>query len=971
MRVFTISVITVGLACLFVAATVRAAVDSEAGDGVQGSAVELGLPFQDHAILQRGKKAPVWGWSKPGMKVTVEFAGQSKTATADRHGKWMLELDPLTASARPAEMVIRADGDDSVILKDILVGEVWHASGQSNMEWLAGRSLCADLARELARADEEAPIRELRSDTVSALYPQTRGTSEQGWKTINSASGFSALSLAFANELYQELNVPIGILLTSHSNTRIEAFAQRDAIEAHPELQTDAKLVHDGDVTTAQGRAAFEQFYHDLAAWQTESAQLGFPLERPLKRPNLPGIAGMWRGPTQFFNGKIAPVIPYAIRGSIWCQGTSNSGDSRIYAARMEALVKGWRAAWGMPEMPFYFTQMQCYGDTDPNTVGFADIRQAQHLFFTNHRDHVGMVVQTDLNPANSGAIHYQNKLHPGMRLARWALANEYGRNIAYTGPIYSGYQVEGDKVIVSFEPESLFGGLMVGSKGQEQDRSIPGKYVEPAQPTPGQKLTHFRLCGGDKQWHAADAVIAGDTVVVCSPKVPEPVGVQYAYSASPINSNLYNKAGLPATPFAAVDGKLIFVFETEDERNAALEEKYARYIDPDYPILQVVEYLRDGAVIQRNEPIQVWGHANQGVELTVALGEVAKSVVADERQRWTVTFPARKASTKPITLTVHSSHGHSRTVNDILVGDVWFLTGSTMLSSEWAYNQRDRQAEQPAAMPLVREFKRNTKASQSATPRKRRFETGGGKYRSHWLSADWSKDGHGVTMFAYHFAKALDRPDVPQGFITMSSGQGGRQPLMASPLSWTSYAGVAGVTRPTFRKRLEALQLQDPASGIARKTTAKYVDALKACERTIMDLSQQGADMSTAPRAFPAFPSASEVIDVEPDMIPTHAYNWCVSPFTPMAVSGVIWMPDANNIGHTPADYAAELEVYAGSLPGTYGQEHVQFLYAQPAGSLVDGITAPSIPGAKQVTIEVWPKSLKELATQLGQLAK
>lgn len=968
MRRFSIAVFTLGLACVFAVVNIAAGADSDAKSGSGELAIELGLPFQDHAILQRGVKAPVWGWSKLGTKVTVEFAGQAKSATADQYGKWMLELDPLTANAQPAEMVIRTDGGDSITLKDILVGEVWHASGQSNMEWLAGKSMCADLARELASAD--VPIRELRTDTVSALYPQTRGTSEQGWKTNNSASGFSALSLAFANELYQELEVPVGILLTSHSNTRIEAFTERKAIETHSELKSDAEKIHAGDVTTVQGQAAFEQFYRDLAAWQDEATQLGFPLERSPNRPELPGIAGSWRGPTQFFNGKIAPVIPYAIRGSIWCQGTSNSGDSRLYAARMEALVNGWRAAWGMPEMPFYFTQMQCYGNPDPNNVGFADIRQAQHLFFRNNRQHIGMVVQTDLNPAGPGNIHYQNKLHPGMRLARWALAHEYGRDIAFTGPIYSGYEVEGDKVVVSFEPESLFGGLMVGSKGQEQDHRS-GKYVEPAQPTPGQKLTHFRLCGADKQWHAADAVIQGDTVVVHSPQVAEPVGVQYAYSASPINSNLYNQAGLPATPFAAINGKLIFEYETEAEQIAALEAKYARYIDPDYPIFQVVEYFRDGAVIQRDQPIQVWGHANQGVEVEVTLGDVTKSTVADERQQWSVTFPARKASTEPITLTAQSSHGHSRTVNNILVGDVWFLTGSTLLRSEGAYNQRDQAAKQPAAMPLVREFKMNTKASWSATPRKRQFETGGGKYRSHWLSADWSKEGQGVTMFAYHFAKALNRPDVPQGFITVSSGQGGRGAFMASPLSWTSYAGVAEVAHPPFQKRLEALRLQDPASAIARKTTAKYVDALKACQRTIVEVSKEGADMAAAPVSFPSFPEASEVIDVEPDMIPTYAYNWCVSPFTPMGVAGVVWVPDANNIGHTPADYGAELEVYARSLPGTYGQNRLPFLYAQPSSSLVDGITAPSIPGAKQVTFDEWPKSLQELAAQLGQLAK
>ena len=248
-------------------------------------------------------------------------------------------------------------------------------------------------------------------------------------------------------------------------------------------------------------------------------------------------------------------MVPYAIRGAIWCQGTSNSGDGRIYAARMEALVKGWSDAWGMPDMPFYFTQMQCYGSPDPDNVGFADIRQVQHLFFQNNRKNVGMVVQSDLNSARPQGIHYFNKLHPGMRLARWALAKDYGKAIAYTGPIFSGYEVKGRTVTVRFEKDSLFGGLMVGSKGMAKDYREPGKFVEPARPTPNDSLNHFRLCGADKKWHAAEAKIVGDTVVVTSAKVPAPIGVQYAYSAVPENSNLYNQAGLPATPFVMIDG--------------------------------------------------------------------------------------------------------------------------------------------------------------------------------------------------------------------------------------------------------------------------------------------------------------------------------------------------------------------------------------------------------------------------------
>ncbi len=928
-------------------------------------ALELGLPFADNAILQRATPVPVWGWSKPGLNVTVEFATQKVSAMAGDDGGWQVKLQPLHASNEPAGMVITDSEGHKVELKNLLVGEVWHASGQSNMEWVASSSLCSSLAQELAKAKDEVPIREMRTDTVSALYPQKRGTSEAGWKTSRGASGFSALALSFAHELHRELKVPIGILRTSHSNTRIEAFTERKAIEAHPALKVDVDLMHDGDVSTKQGLAAFEKYYTDLEAWQKASAVLGFPVEKPLKRPELPGIAGQWRGPSQFFNGKISPVVPYAIRGSLWCQGESNSDDGRLYAARLEALVRGWRQAWGMPEMPFYFTQMQNYGTADAADVGLADVRQAQHLFFTNNRAHVGMVVQTDLNPASPGNIHYQNKLHPGMRLARWALAKDYGREIPYTGPIFEKYTVEGNKVIVAFEKSSLCGGLMPGSKGLEKEMKEPGKFVEPARPTPGEKLNHFKLCGKDRKWHPAEAEIAGDTVVVTSPQVPEPVGVQYAHSGAPQNANLYNQAGLPATPFAAVNGQLSFE-EDDPAKVAALKAKYAQFTDPDHPVFTIPAHFRDGAILQRDQPIPVWGFANKGVEVTVTLGSTTQTAVANEQQQWSVTFPALPANTQPISLTAKASHGQSKTVKDILVGDVWFLTGSTQLTSELAYDRRDPKATAPEPMPLVREFRRRTSASTSPTPRKRGFEIGGDrKYQAFWQTADFSNPGDGVTMFAYHFAKALNRPGIPQGIVTMSSGHGKE---MASPLAWTSFAGVNQATQAAFQPRLNALLLQDPGSAISRQATAEYVLAVKATVQQITEMANKGADLSKAPLQFPAFPEAGRTGAVKPDTVPTLAYNWCVSPLTPMGIAGVVWVPSAANLGYSPAtDYAAELQIYARSLPATFGQSKVTFRYAQPTATLVPGITAPKIENAASAEFSQWPKSLRELATQLG----
>ncbi|MEC7565003.1 MAG: hypothetical protein VX738_04900 [Planctomycetota bacterium] len=940
--------------------------------GAVGQTLTLAVPFTDNMILQRQTEVPVWGFDTPGSKVTVEFGGQKKTAITDKYGDWKVKLASLTATREERSFTVTSDNNESIVLNGVLVGEVWFSSGQSNMVWTASSSMCREIAQEIAASEQDIPIREININTVSALHPQKRATSDDGWKTHKSAGGFSALSLSFAYSLYKEIDMPIGILLSAHSNTRIEAFTQREAIETHPHIGKDADLIRSADPLTEQGRIAFEQYDTDIRAWQKVAGEAAVAGGRMPARPSLPGIAGMWRGPSQFYNGKIHPVVPYAIRGAIWCQGTSNSGDGRIYAARMEALVRGWRDAWEMPEMPFYFTQMQCYGSPDPDTVGFADIRQAQHMFFMNNRNHIGMVVQSDLNSARPQGIHYYNKLHPGMRMARWALAKQYGRDIAYTGPIYRGYKIKGDQVIVSFEKESLFGGLMVGNKGMAKDYREPEQFVEPARPTPNDKLNHFRLCDENKQWHAADAVIVGDTVVVTSNKVSQPTGVQYAYSAVPENSNLYNRAGLPATPFAEVDHKLIF--EQDDlEKAAALKAKYAQYTDPDYPILQVVEYFRDGAIIQRNKPIPIWGHANQGVRVTVTLGQITKTAVANDLQQWSVTFPPLEASAKPIILSVTSSHGHSKTVHDILVGDVWYLTGSTLLNGEWAYDQRDKEAPIPATMPLVREFRRKTAASSFPTPRKRKFETGGGRYRSHWLTADFSDPEQGVTMFAYEFAKTLNREGIPQGFITMSSGQGsGRSRQMASPLSWTSFNGVKDITNPAFQARLNELFMQYPNTIVAQDATLGHLREVQEFVSSIIEANKRGADMAyAAPLGGPPFPEAGKTSTLTADMIPTYAYNWCVSPMTPMAVAGVVWIPSENNLGYTPSNYAAEMEIYAKSLANTYGLDKVPFFYGQPTGSLVEGITAPRIPGSKVVTFDQWPKSLKSIAIEMAKQAE
>ena len=226
--------------------------------------------------------------------------------------------------------------------------------------------------------------------------------------------------------------------------------------------------------------------------------------------------------------------------------------------------------------------------------------------------------------------------------------------------------------------------------------------------------------------------------------------------------------------------------------------------------------------------------------------------------------------------------------------------------------------------------------------------------------------------MFAYHFAKTLNREGIPQGFITMSSGHGGRNRQMASPLSWTSFNGVKKINQSAFRDRLNELFMQYPGTEVARKAVDDHVAEVKSFVRTISAANQEGRELFlAAPLAAPPFPEAGKTGDIRSDTLPTYAYNWCVSPMTPMAVAGVIWVPSEHNIGYQSAQYASELEIYAKSLAGTYGQDSVQFLYAQPTASLVEGITSPNLPAAKSVTFENWPKSLKELAIAMARQAE
>ncbi len=520
MRLRTTHLVSVAMLALLASASVQAE-------------VKLGSPFSNGMVLQRDMPVPVWGTAASGEQVVVAFDGQTKTTKAGVDGKWLVKLDAMAASSKGR--TLEARGDNTISLSDVLVGEVWLCSGQSNMEMALGGAVNAK--QEIAGSSY--PLIRLFdvSSHVSSATPNE--TCPGSWRVCSpkSAPSFSAAGYFFGRRLHKELKVPVGLIGANWSGSRIEPWIPQCGFDTTPELKDIAVKIKQLRPAGAEGKAYSKRYIKQVKEWVQDAERAA---EGGEVMPDIPHRLSSRdvEGATRYYCGMIHPLVPYAMRGVIWYQGESNSREGLAYYPKMKALIHGWRSVWGL-DLHFYYVQLTTRGGplVDPaGGRGWAAIREAQSK--TLSVPNTGMATITDIG----GSLHPANKQDVGGRLAQWALHQTYGRkDLVPSGPLYESHKVEGDRIRIRFK--HVGAGLMVGKKtGLAPTKQVRGK------------LAVFAIAGPDKRWHWADAVIDGETVLVSSEKCPDPVAARYAYVSGTQDANLYNKDGLPASPFRTDD---------------------------------------------------------------------------------------------------------------------------------------------------------------------------------------------------------------------------------------------------------------------------------------------------------------------------------------------------------------------------------------------------------------------------------
>jgi len=481
-------------------------------------------------VLQREKPIPVWGKADSGEKITVAFADQKQTTVADETGSWQVTLDSLPANKTPQSFVV--SGKNKVTLENVLVGEVWLCSGQSNMEWLVEKSANPEEEKAAANFPE---IRHFKVPRTSSAFPQA--DVKANWQVCSptTVGGFSAVGYYFARELFQKLDVPIGLLHSSWGGTSIEVWVSPESVATIPELaELQAKILSQSSLSP-EGKKRHEEYLAELKKW-TAATEMALAKNQPVTEPpSVPWPAWDNPQPTQLYKGMIHPLAPFAMRGAIWYQGESNGSDEVIYLNKLQALIGGWRSKWNQGDFPFYIVQISNFSKVSEDGKTWSKVREAQMNALASITN-TGLAVTIDIGETKD--IHPKNKQDVGKRLALWALAGPYGKDIDPSGPLYKGFSVEGSKIRISFDHAK--DGLMVGKK---DDLTAVVPEVEGI-------IKWLEIAGADQRFKRADAVIEGSELVVSSPEVTSPVAVRYAFKQDPAGANLYDNEGFPASPF-------------------------------------------------------------------------------------------------------------------------------------------------------------------------------------------------------------------------------------------------------------------------------------------------------------------------------------------------------------------------------------------------------------------------------------
>ena len=484
--------------------------------------------FTDHAVLQREQYVPVWGTASAESEITVTLNGKTQKTTAAADGHWMLELAPMKAGG-PYTLTV-----NDITFNDIYVGDVWICSGQSNMDMTISK-----------RGRDWAGVLNAEEEAAAADYPEIKildvwfhptdeaiDTVEGEWQTLTPeyAPYVSAVAYFFARDIYKKHKVPMGLITTTYGGSCAEAWASKEALEAHPNLKFLLDNYANKKANYTPSIAEMTKHRDAFKKWKQETREAIATGGSRKRLPNSKDPRWDKHHPAVLYNGMIAPLIPYAIKGAIWYQGESNQNSAHVYEEIMETLIEDWRSRWGVGDFPFLYVQLANYGKTYDTAAaegaGMTRVRDAQlkNLSIPN----TAMAVAIDnADPDNMKNIHPKNKQEIGRRLALAARAKAYGEDVVYSGPVYDYALIKGNEITIYFK-----------DLGKRQ------KLV-----AKGGALKGFAIAGADKKFVHAEARIVGNTIVVSSKKVKDAVAVRYGWNNNP-EVNLYNSAGLPASPF-------------------------------------------------------------------------------------------------------------------------------------------------------------------------------------------------------------------------------------------------------------------------------------------------------------------------------------------------------------------------------------------------------------------------------------